>query len=226
MANTSNTSANESTPVTIRPYASTDRPGVRRIYGNDIYARPTLGGRFPLYNEYLADSMSYYTDCEPESAFVAAAGNTVVGALLGALDTERCERLTREHIRPLVRRRCLTGVYGWPGWLIYDLITEIAGMRTTVPEVDLNQYPAHLHIGLLEDWQHGGIGTRLMAQYAAYLRSHNVPGYHLSASTHNWKGMAFYRKLGLEVLGQFNWKLHDGVKLRTVTETIFGQQLE
>jgi len=117
-------------------------------------------------------------------------------------------------------------LYGWPGWLFYNLITEIAGLRTTYPDVDLVRYPAHLHIGLLEEWQHQGIGTRLMARHAEYLRSRGVPGFHLYASDYNSKGVAFYKKLGLEILAQFDWKLHDGTRLKTVTETVFGQRLE
>ena len=226
MTKISDPSAEHIEQVIIRPFTRVDRPGVRRICGDDLYARPTLNARFARYHEYLADSMSYYTDYEPESALVATAGSTLVGALLGAVDTERCERLTRKHIRPLLRRRCLSGAYGWPGWLFYSMITEVAGLRTSAPTVDLINYPAHLHIGLLEDWQRQGIGTRLMRRYVEYLRSCNVTGFHLYASDFNWKGVEFYTKLGLETLGQFDWKLHDGVKLRTVTETIFGQRLE
>jgi hypothetical protein len=38
-------------------------------------------------------------------------------------------------------------------------------------------------------------------------------------------GVAFYRKMGMELLGQFDWPFHDGEKWTTVTELIFGLQV-
>jgi len=209
----------------VRPYTRGDRAGVRRIYGDDRYARPALNRRYRGYAEYLADTMSYYTDYEPESALVAAVGDEVVGALLGAVDTERCNRITDERVRPLVRRRCLRGDYGWPGWLLANVITDIASFNVPRPPVDLGRYPAHLHIGVAEAWQRRGVGTRLMERFISDLRERGAPGLHLYASSFNWKGVAFYRKLGLEVLGQFHWRLHDGERLRPVTEIVFGMAL-
>ncbi len=65
----------------IRPYQPHDRPGVRGIYGDDEFARPHLLLKYPRMRAYLADSMSYYTDYEPESICVAEVGGEVVGAL-------------------------------------------------------------------------------------------------------------------------------------------------
>jgi hypothetical protein len=38
-------------------------------------------------------------------------------------------------------------------------------------------------------------------------------------------GVAFYRQLRLEELGQFEWRFHTGVQWLTVTERIFGLRL-
>jgi hypothetical protein len=54
----------------------------------------------PCYAEYLADEMSYYPDCEPESLFVAELDGRVVGALLGAMDIGRFERVYQRKINP------------------------------------------------------------------------------------------------------------------------------
>ena len=193
------------------------------IYGEDEFARPHLLRRYPRYSEYLADSMSYYPDSEPESNFVAVHDGKVVGALLGAVDTERCDELSKRHVRPLLIRRCMTGAYGWPGWLAPIALTELAGRHTNFPEVDLEWYPAHLHLGVLREWRRQGIGTQLMAHYTDYLRRRGVPGFHLYASSFHPLGVAFYRKLQLEVLGHFEWRFHDGVSWRSVTERVFGQ---
>jgi GNAT superfamily N-acetyltransferase len=213
-------------PGLVRTYTPADRPAVRRIYGTDEFARPHLQQKYPLYGEYLADEMSYYPDYEPESLFVAEVDGQVVGAVLGAVDSERFERVYRQRTRPLVVRRGLSGAYGWPGWLPAVLRTEWAGRQIQAPEVDLKRYPAHLHIGILPEWRRQGLGGALMAHYETCLRQRGVFGYHLYASSFHPLGVAFYHRLGLELLGQFVWRLHTGFEWLAVTEMIFARRLE
>jgi GNAT superfamily N-acetyltransferase len=209
----------------IRPYQPSDRPAVRAIYGMDEFARPRLQQKHPRYGEYLADEMSYYPDHEPESLFVAEVEGQVVGALLGGVDTGHFERVYQKHIRPRLLRRTLSGAYGWPGWLPALLRTEWAGRQVQAPRVDRAQYPAHLHIGLLPAWRRQGLGTALVQCYEAYLRQRGIPGYHLFASSFHPLGVAFYFKLGLELIDQFDWRLHTGFEWLSVTERIFARRL-
>ena len=65
-----------------------------------------------------------------------------------------------------------------------------------------------------------------MVRYETYLRQRGVSGYHLYASSFHPLGVAFYHKLGLELLGQFDWRLHTGFEWLAVTEMIFGRKLE
>jgi GNAT superfamily N-acetyltransferase len=210
----------------IRPYQSIDRHAVRIIYGEDEFARPHLLRKNPRMREYLADeASSYYTDYEPESILVAEAKGEVVGALLGAVNTIRYEHIYKRHIRPVFIQRCLSGAYGLPLWLWPVVRTEMASGSIVATRVDLRQYPAHLHIGVVPSWRRQGIGTSLMAGYADYLRQKGVAGYHLYASSFHPLGVTFYRKLGLEDLGQFTWPFHNGFELLAVTDYIFGQRL-
>lgn len=195
------------------------------IYGTDEFARPKLQQKYPRYGEYLADEMSYYPDYEPESLFVAEVDGQVVGALLGAVDTEHFEHVYRRRIRPLLARQTLSGGYGWPGWLPAILRTEWAGRQIKAPRFDRTQYPAHLHIGILPEWRRRGLGGHLMQRYADHLRQRGVPGYHLYASSFHPLGIAFYHKLDLELLGQFDWQLHTGFEWLAVTERIFARKL-
>jgi GNAT superfamily N-acetyltransferase len=211
-------------PGLVRAYTPDDRPAVRRIYGMDEFARPRLQARYPRYSEYLADEMSYYPDYEPESLFVAEVDGHAVGALLGAVDTGHFEQVYRQHIRPLLLRRTLGGAYSWPGWLPALLRTEWAGRQVQAPEVDLKHYPAHLHIGVLPEWRRQGLGGALMASYETYLRQRGVCGYHLYASSFHPLGVAFYHRLGLELLGRFDWRLHTGYEWLCVTEFIFARR--
>ncbi len=208
----------------IRPYRLEDRAGVRAIYGDDEFCRPALLARYPRMREYLADSMSYYTDYEPESLFVADSGNRIVGALLGAVATQRCERLRDRVVQRTILRRCLSGTYGLPIWYWPIWLTELAQRDAVYPEVDLHDYPAHLHIGILPRWRRQGIGTALMAAYADYLSARDIPGYHLYASSFHPMGVWFYYKLGLTLLDAFDWPLHTGIRWIEVTELIFAKR--
>jgi len=185
----------------IRPYTPSDRPAVRMIYGMDEFARPQLLQKYPHYSEYLADDMSYYPDFEPESLFVAEGDGQVVGALLGAVDTGRFELIYRRQVRTLLVRRGLVGAYGWPGWLPAILYTEWAGRKVSAPKVDRRHYPAHLHISILPEWRHQGIGSALMMHFIKYLKMKGIRGFHLYASSYHVLGDAFYHKLGLDLLG-------------------------
>lgn len=211
----------------VRSYQKADLHAVRAIYGDDEFARPALLHKYPRMAEYLADEVAYYYTClEPESLFVVEVQGSVVGALLGAVKTSRHEQLYARRVKPYLLMRCLTGAYGWPAWYASIWRTELAGCGLQTPPVDHRQYPAHLHIGILPAWRRKGLGTALMNAYVAYLRKNAIPGYHLYASSFHPLGVAFYRKLGLQQLGQFGWRLHTGYAWLNVTETIFGQKLD
>jgi GNAT superfamily N-acetyltransferase len=175
-------------------------------------------------SEYMADRASRYYDFEPESTFVAELEGQVVGALWSVVDSALGEQYERR-IRPLVMKRFLSGAYGLPVWVLPDLLTHRANRHTIFPQLDLNQYPAEMHIGLLPEWRRQGIGTALMEHYTDYLRERGVAGFHLFASSFHPLGVAFYRKLRLEELAQFEWRFHNGVKWLTVTDIVFGLRL-
>jgi GNAT superfamily N-acetyltransferase len=175
---------------------------------------------------YLADSMLHYYDLEPDCTIVAEENHKVVGALLGAVDTRFIERNRRQYIQPLLRRQIMRGAYGFPAWLWADLLTHFAGFKIDRPVVDLEQYPAHLHIGVLPAWRRKGIGTALMEGYECYLRSRDVQVYHLYASSFHPFGFAFYGKIDLEVIGEFHWQFHDGFRSVDAVETIFARRLD
>ncbi len=206
----------------IRQYQQIDRSGVRLIYGTDEFARPHLSMKYPRMQEYLADTMSYYTDFEPQSLFVAEQNGRIIGALLGTVDTIHCEKMYRQIIRPLLIKRCLIGTYGWPGWLTSVIRTEIAGRSISYPKINIKKYPAHLHIGIQPSWRRKGIGTALMKYFIQYLKQQEVAGFHLYVSSFHPMGVLFYQKLGLKTIGKFKWNFYDGLRWQIITELILG----
>lgn len=103
--------------------------------------------------------------------------------------------------------------------------TEWAERKVIAPEIDRNQYPAHLQSGILAEWRRLGIGTALMMQFADYLKKNGNPGFHLYASSYHALGVAFYQKLGLELPGQFDWRLHNGFDWMNAIEKLFGMRI-
>ena len=65
----------------------------------------------------------------------------------------------------------------------------------------------------------------MMQAFEAHLRRNQVPGYHLYASSYHYEGVAFYPRLGLDELGWFEWRFHDGFRWLTVTEHVFVREL-
>ena len=145
--------------------------------------------------------------------------------MLGAVDAAVAEQREETHTRRLRRERLFLGRYGIPIWLIPIIRTERAPRISEAPHVDPEKYPADLHIGVKRGWRRRGVGAALMKAFEAYLRDNGVPGYHLYASSYHHEGGGFHRKFGLQELGQFKWRFHDGFRWLTVTEHVLVRAL-
>jgi GNAT superfamily N-acetyltransferase len=66
--------------------------------------------------------------------------------------------------------------------------------RMNVPE--LADYPAHLHIDLLPEWQGKGFGRGLINAFLTGLREAGVARVHLGMAVANVEARAFYDRLG------------------------------
>lgn len=61
-----------------------------------------------------------------------------------------------------------------------------------------DDYPAHLHIDILSEYQGMHIGSRLMKTLATHLKSQNVKGLMLCVSPENHGAIRFYENCGFE----------------------------
>jgi ribosomal protein S18 acetylase RimI-like enzyme len=139
-----------------------------------------------------------YAVLEPEHAHVLDDGTgAAVGYILGSADTARFVRRYREEWIPAIagryaddpRDRDVLAAHHHPERMLLPIIAE---------------YPAHLHIDLLPEWQGRGLGRGLMAAFLAGLRAAGVRRTHLALSATNTAARAFYHRLGfteLEVPG-------------------------
>lgn len=62
----------------------------------------------------------------------------------------------------------------------------------------LQQYPAHLHIDVLPDYQHKGMGRALVEAFLKELRKKGASGLHLGMNVSNDNAMKFYQRVGFE----------------------------
>jgi ribosomal protein S18 acetylase RimI-like enzyme len=184
----------------IRPYRAEDRARVREV----AYATGFMG-ESPAW--YWRDAESFgeiwtgwYTDHEPESAFVADDGGAVVGYLVGCVDTSRALSPRDAVVRQLVRRQLLfrPGTAGFFWRSILDTWRDGG-----IPSGELRdpRWPAHLHINLLPAARGKGAGQGLMDAWLARLRALGSPGCHLGTLAENRAGIAFFRRMGFEPHG-------------------------
>ena len=139
-----------------------------------------------------------YAYLEPDLAFVLDNGTRVVGYLVGTSDTPRFVKEYRERWLPLVRDR-----HPQPTGELTTRDEQMAALlywpeRMIVPE--LADYPAHLHIDLLPDYQGRGYGRALSFTLFDALAKAGAPRVHLAMVTANTRARAFYDRIGFHEL--------------------------
>ena len=183
----------------IRPYRPDDRAALYDICVRTGYlggdARPHYRDPWIL-PEIFAGPYSYL---EPELTLVATdAKDRAVGYVVGTADTATFVKRFRAEWLPLVADR-YPPLAGEPT----DLDGQMRHLlhwpeRMLLPE--LVEYPAHLHIDLLPDYQGHGDGRRLIQRLSAALRDAGVPALHLGMATANTPARAFYDRIGMHVI--------------------------
>lgn len=198
--------------ITIRKYRAEDRDAVRKIcYDTGLMGDPIdpYFGCFALFADYW---MNYYTDYEPESAFVAEADGEVVGYLVGCKATAVQQEVQSREIFPRIRRRLFGFGYKVNGRFFRFMYRYLRSMwRREFIEEPIKDYPAHLHMNLKEEYRCRGIGSKLMTAYLRYLESNNVPGVHLGTTTHNKLAVPFYKKWGFRVISRHPLTMYEGI---------------
>lgn len=185
--------------VEIVPYSAEFRDTVRHC----VYETGYGGDSAEIYFEdrdLFADFLTlYYTDYEPESAFIPLVDGEPAGYLLGCLDTARSEEITKRKVYPLIMKKLLSGKYNVGPGVIKNIARALeAGLRGENNSAPLDVYPAHLHIDLFHDYRRLGLGRLLIETYIDHLRGKGIPGVHLGTSSFHTLALPFYEKLGFQ----------------------------
>lgn len=123
---------------------------------------------------------------------VAVDEHGVAGYLLSADDTLAFEAWAEAEWWPPLRAR-YPSVTGAP--MDVELIRLIHSPERTPADL-ATEFPAHLHIDLLEHARGQGLGRRLIGRLLDDLRARGIPGVHLGVDAANTNGIGFYEHLG------------------------------
>ena len=211
--------------VEVRPYRFEDRAAVRNI----CYATGLLGNPITALvpdQELFADLWTAaYTDGFPELALVATLEGETIGYVFGVTDARALSAVYLRRVLPLVFGRLFRGEYRkWQTSLphLFRLALEPA---RHAPKA---QFPAHLHINLLESARGHGLGRRLLERFLTQLEARGVPGVQLSTTDRNEAAVHLYERVEFRVWASSETKLYaasiEGVVHRLVMVRTFGSE--
>ena len=183
-------------PILIRKYRESDCEQVQKI------CIATATGPFAQNEAFrlllLTTFCNYYIEQEPENCFVADNGQGAVGYILCAEDANTWSGTFQEkYINNLPDENLK----------LFCLGTMNSPLKFS------SEYPAHLHIDILPEYQRKGIGTMLMDALVKHLRDKGIHGLMLSVAADNVKGRQFYNKYGFRVLEETPHEVVMGIRV-------------
>ena len=185
----------------IRPYQLKDRESVFRIAADTAFFGAPIEAYMEDRNVFLDAFYAYYTDLEPEHAWVACVDEAVVGFLAGCVDSRSHGWKYWRFILPRFIGNLLRGKYRF-GKRSFGYVAGLLGgvLRGEFTHADLDIYPAHLHTNVDFAWRGHGLGQRLMEAYLQQLRGLDVKGVYLDTTSLNEVACRLYEKMGFRLL--------------------------
>jgi len=185
--------------VKIRSYRIKDRPGVRQVCCATGFLGESVSKIFSD-DEIFADLFSkYYTDMEPESAFVIEDKGKIVGYVLGCRHIRKFRRYFLIKFLPQIFPKLI-----WRYFIRYNH-QERKWVRRVIFD-GLKRIPqgfsksAHLHINLMKEYRGRGVGKILINKFFQYMREQGVKKVYGGVwSFEDRKTEQLYRKLGFEI---------------------------
>ena len=211
----------------VRRYKPQDREDVFCIAADTAFFGEPVETLLEDRRVFCDAFVRYYTDFEPEHAWVACVEDQVVGYLTGTVDTITQRRLWINKVLPSVAWNAIKGKYkvGKKTWRYTRGM--ISGMvHQEYPHADLRVYPAHLHINLDAAARGRGLGRGLMAAYLDQLRQLGVPGVHLNTTSVNEAACRLYEKNGYRLLDERPTQVWSHLLNQPVENRSYGLRLE
>lgn len=182
--------------LSIRKYEEKDFENVRYVCLHSEGEEPEK-----TFAEFVLHTFcDYYIEREPENCFVLDDDGKAVGYIICTENYDRYKKIFDKNYLPLTKPQG-EEYYNW------------AKTSTILQEKYKSDYPAHLHIDLLPDYQRQGWGGKLLNILFEHLRSKNIKGVMLTAGSENVNAGNFYRKYGFEQIEILGTDVAFGIKL-------------
>lgn len=185
--------------MTIRPYEEKDKENVRFVCLNS--EGPCKSSKRGI-NFALAVYCDYYIENEPENCFVAADENDrAIGYVICAEDFDKFKEIYINKYYPRIKR--------------WEYRRRKSALRSIIPhEKYKEEYPAHLHIDVLPEYQRMGLGHKMTDALLEHLKKKEIKGIMLTTWIRNEKGRGFYDKYGFRLLSEMKNCAVYGLKLK------------
>lgn len=189
-----------SRPIEIRRFEPADRARVRELCCATGFLGNSIAPVFEdleLFADYLT---AYYTDWEPESAFVVVVNGEICGYLLGA------RRWFRQRCHGLLQAASLLlrGIARYPRYnpaskkFVHWILRQA---RREVPEAPRRM--AHFHINLLPEARHLATTRALVEGFLDHLRQCGEPAvYGQMVVFEERRGVKLFERYGFRVLNK------------------------
>ena len=212
--------------VRIRTYEPRDRAAVRRLCCETALRGEPVDRLFSD-REVVADLLTrYYTDDEPEAAWVAECEGRVVGYLIGCLDRRRYQRLQTARVIPGASLRAIAGGALCRGetWRLLRAALHMWRMGKAGPRIP-DDYPAHLHVNLERAWRGRQIGERLVEPFLRQAGAARLRGVYASVRGDNPSARRFFERLGFAPVATSFVTFPAGAALETYETVVYGKRL-
>ena len=211
--------------IVIRKYRKEDRQCVRDIAWETAF----MGDSASIFfsdREIFSDFLTlYFTDYEPESCFVAEAKSNVVGYLIGARNESMLKKVFIFRIMPRLFFKALV-----KGTLLkkkdarYLKNCFVSFLKGEFKDPDFfMEYPAILHINILEGFRKSGIGSGLISAFLEYIAVSKIKGVHLSTMSN--KAGDFFKVNGFNLIYSTFRSYFRHVTHENITIYIYGKKL-
>jgi len=184
--------------VMVRNFKPSDREAVREI-ACDTADRGNPVDNFLSDREIAADLLTrYYTDFEPESAWVAEMDGAITGYIIGSVRPMYYDAITMWRIYPSAFIRAL---FRNPQsradiWSLARPALTAVFSESGVSAKILKDFPAHLHINLRPESRGNHIGRKLVEKFEDHVTKSGLKGIHARVREDNAGGRHFFESLG------------------------------
>ncbi len=195
--------------ISIRKCRKEDKEGIIEVCYHTGYMGEDAQPYFSDKKLFGLLFCSYYPIYEPFNCFVAEISiknqKKIVGYVLSSLDSKVQEKIYKSRfLWKIIMRLFFVSLWFHLGdfllvmrYILHRWLLKPASNHNIPIE---KGYPAHLHIDVLEPYQHQGIGTKLIRVLESHLRIHHIRGVYLGTSEKNYKAVKFYKKSRYKLL--------------------------